>query len=143
MNKYTALSILRKADLTEEQKEAVGVLAECQSPEDIMDMEWEFGVILQNYAYNKDRNDTEQEYDIKELYAKSVALTAKECCGLVFVIDDFIEDVRNGSFIDYDGSAHALDADGNRMDNVPAYCNLKVLEKAKKNGAVFIAWYNK
>ncbi len=143
MNKYTALSILRKADLTEEQKEAVEVLAECQSPEDIMDMEWEFGVILQNYAYNKDRNDTEQEYDIKELYAKSIALTAKECCGLVFVIDDFIEDVRNGGFIDYDGSAHALDADGNLMENVPAYCNLKVLEKAKKNGAVFIAWYNK
>ena len=49
--------------------------------------------------------------------------------------------VKTGSIIDYDGHGYLLDKYGERIDYM--CCDVSFLEKAKENGACFVAWYNK
>lgn len=106
------------------------------------DQEWEIGVLLNHYAEHPDRNDSYDKADnIKHLYSRAISLTVGNI-GLVYPIDDFIACVKDGSYIDWDGSAHGLDFDGNELD-IPVYCNVNVLKQAKEKGAVFIEWCNK
>lgn len=104
--------------------------------------EWEIGVLLHHYAEHPDRNGSYNKADnVKKLYSRAISLTIGNI-GLVYPIDDFIVCVIKGSYIDWDGSAHALDYEGNRLD-IPVHCDPKALKKAKGKGVVFIEWCNK
>ena len=59
----------------------------------------------------------------------------------VFLIDDFIEDVEEGYFIDYDGSGCWVDDAGNRLGHIR--CDVKWLRENQPADAKFIAWFNK
>ena len=143
MTWFEAMRKLEKANLTDDEKEALRVLDkeihERPSKHDLEDLQWEFGVTLRNYC-----NRCEEPYENDELtdeYAKALIINAQIGYGLVFVIEDFIEDVRAGGFIDYDGQGEALDKDGNRMGYIS--CNVRDLQGWQKKGARYVAWFNK
>lgn len=86
-------------------------------------------------------DDYSEEYEAMQgLYAQAIILNVKEGFGLFYPIDDFIEEVRCGCIIDYDGIGYLLDKDGNHLKGIQ--CNSEWLEHQKPQ-AVFVAWYNK
>ena len=110
----------------------------------MLDIKWEIGVLLDCYARRAtelDEYDFDGDEKLKDLYAQAIILNVKYGCGLFYPIDDFIEDVRGGGYIDYDGTAKLLNADGAFMRY--GRCDVKELEEAKANGAVYVAWFNK
>ena len=83
--------------------------------------------------------------DKEKLLARAKELQKAQGYGDVFLIDDFIENVRHGCFINYDGIGFFGDWNGeiekdfyNDMIN----CNVEWLEKNRKD-YLFIYWYNK
>ena len=110
----------------------------------MFDIKWELGVLLDCYADRAaklDEHDFDGERKLKDLYAQAIILNVKRGYGLFCPIDDFIEDVRGGSYTDYDGCGDLLDYSGDNLGCVR--CNVKYLENAKANGAVYVAWFNK
>lgn len=110
----------------------------------MFDIKWELGVLLDCYASRSatlDPHDFDGWRKLKDLYAQAIILNVKHGYGLFYPIDDFIEEVSGGSYNDYDGIGDLLDADGNRISY--GRCNVKLLEKAKADGAVYVAWFNK
>ena len=108
------------------------------------DLTWEIGVLLQRYANraNKlDKHNFDEKDRLKKLYAKAILLNVEHGYGLFYPIDDFTDAVSDGCYIDYDGIGYLLDVDGNRIG--PSRCNVKFLEAAKSNGAVYVSWFNK
>lgn len=107
-------------------------------------LKWEIGVLLNCYAekINKvDKHDFREQDKLKELYSKAVILNVKHGYGLFYPIDDFIEDVSGGGIIDYDGIGYLLNENGDEIGL--SRCNVKFLEDAKSNGAIYVAWFNK
>lgn len=110
---------------------------------------WEIGVLMNSYAekikpletekydYEKER----QKEALEELYAQAIELTVKDDCGLIIPIDECIDWVSDGSIIDYDGHGYLLDENGKEIGGM--HCDVSFLQKAKENGACFVAWYNK
>ena len=83
--------------------------------------------------------------DKEKLLARAKELQKAQGYGNVFLIDDFIENVRRGNFINYDGIGFFGDWNGeiekdfyNDMIN----CNVEWLEENRKD-YLFIYWYNK
>jgi hypothetical protein len=109
-----------------------------------MDIKWELGVLLDCYASRAAKLD-EHDFDgwrkLKDLYTQAIILNVKRGYGLFYPIDDFIEEVCGGFYNDYDGMGDLLDADGNELGY--ARCDVKFLEKAKADGTVYVAWFNK
>lgn len=113
------------------------------------DSTWEIGVLLNKYADKRKSLETDvfdlekykQQEALEELYAQAIELTCKNGYGFVMPIDDFIRSVSSGGFNDYDGAGDLLDKDGEEIDEV--YCEMLFLQKAKEDGACFVAWYNK
>ena len=109
-----------------------------------MDLTWEISLLIQCYetrVSKLDKDDHKGRKELLTLYAKAMILNVQKGFGLFLPIDDFIEDVRGGFYTDYDGMGDLLDADGNELGYV--ICNVKYLEKAKADGAVYVAWFNK
>ena len=109
-----------------------------------MDLTWEIGVLLQCYEdriAKLDKNDYEGKQKLLTLYAKAMILNVQHGYGLFYPIDDFIDEVRGGGYIDYDGIGYLLDEDGKEISY--SRCNVKFLEDAKLNGAVYVSWFNK
>jgi hypothetical protein len=109
-----------------------------------MDLEWEISLLLQCYeerVTKLDKSDHIGRKKLLTLYAKAMILNVQKGFGLFYPIDDFIEDVRGGFYTDYDGCGDLLDADGNELGDIR--CDVKLLEEAKANGAVYVAWFNK
>lgn len=107
-------------------------------------IEWEIGVLLHCFAekFNKlGEYDFDEEDRLKDLYAKAIILNVKDGYGLFYPIDDFIESVEGGGYIDYDGIGFLLNGNGEKIGH--SRCNVQFLEEAKANGAVYVAWYNK
>ena len=138
MEYYEAIRHIRNMTLEGKDKEAIDLLLEeisnRPSLSEIDNMSWEIGVLLGDY--NRSKKDNKQE-----LYTKAIQYTVKNKYGIVFHIDDFIESVDCGGFIDYDGIGYALDIDGKEIEQI--HCNTKYLKSIKKKGAMFVAWYNK
>ena len=111
---------------------------------------WEIGVLLHSYREQISKlNITEYNYEkykqaeaITELYAKAIELICRDSYGgLIIPIDEAIDWVSRGSINDYDGIGEVLDSDGNKIKRMS--CNVNFLKECKKNGAYFVAWYNK
>ena len=96
------------------------------------------------YHYNKRVNTVLKylkEYDaVRELYAQAIRLQCKQDYGHIMVLDDFIQEVETGGFVDYDGSGVFLDSDGNRHEYIR--CNAKWL-KAHQSDYKYVLWFNK
>ena len=110
----------------------------------MFDLKWEIGVLLSRYekrVQKLDPCDFAGEQQLKDLYAKAIIMNVQRGYGLYYTIDDFIDEVRNGSYIDYDGAGYVLDGAGNEIARVR--CNVGYLENAKANGGVFVSWFNK
>lgn len=105
-------------------------------------LKWEIGVLLDNYSKRINGIDEySKEFEMtQDLYTQAIILNVKEGFGLFYPIDDFIDEVKHGSIIDYDGIGYLLNKDGNRLKVVK--CNSEWLEHQKPQ-AVFVAWYNK
>ena len=109
-----------------------------------MDLKWELGVLLDCYAEkvkDVDEYDFRKREKLKDIYTQAIILNTNRGYGLYYPIDDFIDDVSCGGIIDYDGIGYLLNADGNELGYVR--CNLDFLEKAKMDGTVYVAWFNK
>ena len=75
------------------------------------------------------------------LMAYAALITIKSKCGECFAIDDFIELVADGSFIDYDGHGVFVDLFGNKICGLTG--NTEWLKNNQPDNAAFIMWYNK
>lgn len=75
------------------------------------------------------------------LMAYAALITLKSGCGECFAIEDFIEAVDDGGFIDYDGTGHWVDLDGTDLGYIR--CEADWLRKHQPENAAFIMWYNK
>ena len=83
--------------------------------------------------------------DKEKLLARAKELQKAQGYGEVFLIDDFIEEVRQGCFINYDGIGFFGDWNGEidrEFYNDMINCNVEWLEKNRKD-YLFIFWYNK
>lgn len=106
------------------------------------DFEW----ILKRYASRigefkrNSLNSAAVQANIEEC-AEILAIISKIGYGDCYSIQDFIEIVADGGFIDYDGSGYWSDANGNRLG--PIYCNKDWLIKNKPKDAKYVLWYNK
>lgn len=113
------------------------------------DLTWEIGVLLNDYADRIKPLETEKfDYEkyhqneaLEELYAKAIELNCKKGYGLIMPIDTCVDWVIRGGINDYDGSGDLLDKDGEEIGYMR--CDESFLQKAKENGACFVAWYNK
>lgn len=78
-----------------------------------------------------------------EEYAEAILALTKIGFGEVYLIDEFIEDVRQGGITNYDGVGSWIDGNGNTLEHVN--CNVEWLKNTKNRpeGAKFIAWFNK
>ena len=77
---------------------------------------------------------------LEELYAQALRIQCNVEYGYVIVVDDFIEAVEKGLFIDCDGSGCWLDYRGNRQGAIR--CNVAWLKK-NRGDYKFIQWFNK
>lgn len=73
--------------------------------------------------------------------ANAMLITAKIGFGDCYPIDTFIEHVRDGSFIDDDGSGYFVNAEGDKISSI--ICDAKWLQNHIPENAKFIMWYNK
>lgn len=106
-------------------------------------LKWEIGVLLDCYAHRAAKLydcSYDERCKLKNLYSQAIMLNIKRGYGLFYPIDDFIDGVNGGYYNDYDGIADLLDADGNVIRS--CRCDVKLLKKAKANGAVYVAWFN-
>jgi len=81
----------------------------------------------------------------ERLLARAKELQKAQGYGDVFLIDDFIEEVRHGFFTNYDGIGFFGDWLGEidrEFYNDMINCNVKWLEENRKD-YLFIFWYNK
>jgi hypothetical protein len=110
----------------------------------MFDIKWQVGVLLDCYARRAstlDAHDFDAKRHLKDLYAKAITLNAKKGYGIFYPIDDFIDEVRDGYYMDQDGMGYLLDENGSKIDYVK--CNVKFLEEEKKQGTVYVSWFNK
>ena len=84
--------------------------------------------------------------DKEKLLARAKELQKAQGYGNVFLIDDFIEAVRQGYFINYDGIGFFGDWNGEVQRELynkdMINCNVEWLEENRKD-YLFIYWYNK
>ena len=85
-----------------------------------------------------ERNEDEDPY---LMAANAMLIVSKIGFGDCFLIDDFIECVEDGGFIDDDGTGHWVDKEGNDLGYI--CCNVNWLKSNQPKDAKFIMWYNK
>jgi len=107
-------------------------------------LKWEIGVLLNCYArrvHGLYEYDYDEKRSLNALYAKAIMLNIEYGFGIYYPIDDFIDAVNSGMYIDWDGTAKLHDANGEFIDF--GHCDVKMLEDAKAKGAVYVAWFNR
>lgn len=88
----------------------------------------------------EERVDKEKD-DPYVLMAYAALITLKSGCGECFTINDFIKEVEEGNFVNYDGHGVFVDMFGNRLAGTR--CNAEWLKANKPDNAAFVMWYNK
>ena len=103
-----------------------------------------YGIVCLMFDFNRRMENvdecSEKAKEIEYLYAQAIRMQCNEEYGNIMVIDDFIDDVKNRLFVDYDGYGYFLDIDGNEHE--PVHCNAEWLEQFKGKYP-FIVWFNK
>ena len=99
----------------------------------INDIEW----ILKRIIDNPDAKERLPEY------AEMIFALTKRGFGDVYLLDEFIEEVRCGGISNYDGFGEWIDLQGKSLGYIN--CNVEWLEdeKNRPEGARFIDWANK
>lgn len=107
-------------------------------------LKWEIGVLLELYTKRKSKLnefDFNGQKHLKDLYAQAIILNLRHGLGIFYPIDDFIDEVRDGGIIAYDGTGYLINSEGQRMGY--ARCNVQFLEEEKANGTAYVAWFHK
>lgn len=102
---------------------------------------WEIMTIVEDFnekASEIDKHSDEYE-KLKEEYAQMLRLQVINSA-LIMTIDDFANDVKNGSFNSYDGSGCFLTADGVEGEDIHFDSDWILAQKDKYK---YVAWYNK
>ena len=104
---------------------------------DIDDLFWtaKYSNDLKNIIKNNE-SDKHLKNLIQKLY-----IVAKIGFGDCFDINYFINAVKHGSFIDYDGVGDWVDKWGNDLGRI--WCDVSYLKKQRPKDAAYIMWYNK
>lgn len=87
-------------------------------------------------SWERDHNE-----DPYKQAAHAMLIATKIGYGDCYPIDTFIKEVRNGSFIDNDGSGSWVDFEGNKISSIK--CDANWLKNNQPENARFIMWYNK
>ena len=109
----------------------------------IEDIAWTLRNFTTKIKEWEDTHSWERNYN-KDPYkqaAHAMLITTKIGFGDCYPIDMFIENVRDGNFIDYDGSGYFVNAEGNKISSI--MCNVKWLQDNIPEDAKFIMWFNK
>ena len=103
-------------------------------------MKW----LLKRMLYElEDLNEYSSIYDkVVEKYANMAKIQAKLTFGAVYTIEDFIENVKDGDFIPYDGCGHYWDEKENKTTDAYTSFDVNVL-KEKSKTYKYVIWYNK
>lgn len=104
---------------------------------------WSITLIMDAYAKDKAKlqNDYGKEADkLKALYCAAMKILFKQGYGDVFTVDHFIESVKCGSFVDYDGIGYFANIEGEEKQQIS--CDVNWLQ-AHRADYPFIIWYNK
>lgn len=103
---------------------------------------WEIMSIIKNFNNRvKNMKTYSKEYeDMEKLYAQAIRLQCKRTYGYIMTVDDFIEDVASGSYMDYDGIGEFMTYSGEEGETIR--CNCSWLEKNRKDYS-FVFWCNK
>lgn len=90
---------------------------------------------------------TMRKVNVVDNFSKQVAdmkrceeLQTKIPCGRIMMVDDFIECVKDGSFIDDDGCGVFADYCANKKEAV--WCDVEWIQDHRKNYP-FVIWYNR
>ena len=73
--------------------------------------------------------------------AQAIYILNKIGYGDCYYIDDFIEEVKNGNFTEYDGIGSFVDNEGNKLSRI--ICDDEWIEENKPENCNFVMWYNK
>ena len=86
------------------------------------------------------KQDYSEEEKALELFSSAMRILFRQGYGAVFTVDNFIESVSHGSFIDYDGIGYFCTIDGKEKQEIR--CDEKWLKK-NRGDYPFVLWYNK
>lgn len=84
------------------------------------------------------------DFDSQELarkIANAALIVAQRGFGDCFPLDRFYECVKDGFFIDYDGTGYWVDTQGNELGKIR--CDYDWLMKNQPKTAAFVMWFNK
>ena len=101
----------------------------------IEDMAW----VLHNFTSYL--NNHPDDFSAKIDCANAMWIISQKGYGDIYMIDDFLELVEEGYVIDYDGSGHWCDDEGNELGSIR--CDVDWLKENKPEDAKFILWFNK
>ena len=75
-----------------------------------------------------------------EIYAQAIRILFNRGFGDIMTVDNFIKDVEEGYFIDYDGQGYFCDMEGEKHECIT--CDVDWLKENRKDYP-FIIWYNR
>ena len=108
------------------------------------DLSW----VLQHLIWKAkeiDYNDIshyDKEDNLAKEYAHRINLWMNWGYGDIYSFDEFLEYVRTGSFIDYDGTGYFINNDtGEKLKTIS--CNIDWLNKHRPENSDYIMWFNR
>ena len=108
--------------------------------------DFDIGLIMEQYMkkirslQESGNPDYSEEEKALELFSSAMRILFRQGYGAVFTVDNFIESVSHGSFIDYDGIGYFCTIDGKEKQEIR--CDEKWLKK-NRGDYPFVLWYNK
>lgn len=100
-------------------------------------------LIWKSEALNCDNiNHYDEEDKLAEEFAHKINIWMNYGYGDIYSFDEFLEFVKDGSFIDYDGTGYfVLNDTGDRLNQIG--CNVDWLNKHKPENSDYIMWFNR
>ena len=107
-----------------------------------MNNTWDIMQIIDRYKNRaaKIEKYSKEGEELRELYAQNLRLQCKTEYGHVITVDDFIHWVDEEFVVDYDGSGHWCNWNGNMIDYIR--CDSQWLQR-HRGDYPFIVWSNK
>ena len=107
-----------------------------------MDNTWEIISIIEHYneSIKNLESFSKEAEELQKIYTQALRKQCKADYGYVMTVDDFIQSVEDGYFVDYDGSGVFADWEGNRKEHL--CCDAGWLRENRKDYP-FVKWFNK